>query len=165
MYILGHPVFLIRQTTVKLPSRCVSADTALPVLWLFSGLMSQHGLHLLGQQSALRLKAFDISSWKIDSVLMDLIVSFNRHLSNMQTDKCLEVSHGWGSHESDVVYVIVLCSVPPEKTTWWSACVTSVFLRWDQNNWSCFRAEPSYVVLQSGVCIECRLSLRHKLQH
>lgn len=53
----------------------------------------------------------------------------------MQTDKCLEGNRGRRSHESDVGYVTVLCSVPPGETMWWSAHVSLVFLRCRKNNW------------------------------
>lgn len=71
---------------------------------------------------------------KLSKISLWICIFFIRDPSNMQTDKCLEVNHGWGSHESDVGYVIVLCSVPPGKTMRWSAHVTSVFLRWHKNN-------------------------------
>lgn len=52
----------------------------------------------------------------------------------MRADTCLEVNHGRGSRESDVGYVIVLRSVPPGETMWWSPRVTLVFLSWHKNN-------------------------------
>lgn len=114
MYILGRVLFLIRQTTVKLPSRCVSTDTTLSVLHqLFSFARPQH-------------LVFKI--WH--SPYGSCCFLFDSHLSNMQTDKCLEVNHGWRSHESVQVYVIVLCWLPPGTTMWWSAPVNPVSLRW-----------------------------------
>lgn len=93
---------------------------------------------------------------------------FEQDLSNMQTDKCLKVNHGWRSHESDVGYVIVLCLVPPGKTMWWSARVTSVFLRWHKNKWSWFF---QIMTIKCGSAVRrlhwvlSSLRLKHKLKH
>lgn len=123
MYILGHTVFLIWPTTVKLPSRCVSRH-CIPcshtVLWVNEPTRFAPPLTTFSSSSQLLTSPLEQST-------LSLWILVLRHLSNMQTDKCLEVNHGWGSHESDVGYVIVLCSVPPGKTMWWSAHVTSVF--------------------------------------
>lgn len=107
--------------------------------------------------------SFDFSSWNMSTLLIDRISFLNRHLSNVRTDKCLEVNHGRGSRESDVGSVIVLCSVPPEKTMWWSALVTLVFLRWHKNK------EQSVTVIRGSPVrrlhwVLLSLRSRHKLK-
>ena len=123
MYILGHTVFLIWPTTVKLPSRCVSRH-CIPcthtVLWVNEPTRFVPPLTTFSSSSQLLTSPLEQSTHSLWILVL-------RHLLNVQTDKCLEVNHGWGSCESDVGYVIVLCSVPPGKTMWWSAHVTSVF--------------------------------------